>query len=65
MGIKLSGEDARNFAYALYHPDIDEIRKRDKRLNLDNIHITKVENGFIVEIPELDLSFVKEITNVN
>ena len=63
--IKLSGEDAKEFAHAIYYPDIDEIRKRDNKLNLDNIHITKVENGFIAEVPELDLSFVKEIVNGN
>lgn len=65
--IKLYGDNSKEFAHAIYRPNkelIEEIRKIHKDLNLDNIHITKIENGFIVEIPDEDLN-LKEITNVN
>ena len=59
--IKLSGEDALNFARMLYRPtheEIEENRRNLKRID-DNITITRTEYGFKADIKDLDLSFLK------
>lgn len=50
--IKMSGDEARNFFIALFHPTQDKILEHEairKRID-ENISITKTENGFIAEI---------------
>lgn len=59
--IHLTGEDARIFAGLLYHPSPEEIERSDRIFQRieETVRITgRHENGFTVEVKDLDLSFL-------
>lgn len=60
--IRLEGEDAAEFARRLFHPTKEEIESSTAIIKeIDRIHITETEDGFMAEIEGLDLSFLHEI----
>ena len=58
--IILSGNDSINFANSIFRPMHSEIIAIEGRLNLldKSIELTDNENGFVANIPTLDLSFL-------
>ena len=59
--IALSGNDSINFANSIFRPTHGEIVAIiEERLNLldESIELTDNENGYVANIPALDLSFL-------
>ena len=58
--ITLFGNDSVNFANSIFRPTHSEIVAIEKRLNLldESIELTDNENGYVANIPSLDLSFL-------
>jgi len=56
--IRLEGEDAARFANHFFHPTREYTEHFREHLDkIDNsMTITETKNGYIVDIPELDLS---------
>ncbi len=63
--IRLSGEDAVNFANSLFRPTREEISLRNEHMNRinENVNIKRTVDGFEAEIADLDLSFLAETPN--
>lgn len=58
--ITLLGNDSINFANSIFRPTHSEIVAIEERLNLldESIELTDNENGYVANIPALDLSFL-------
>jgi hypothetical protein len=58
--IALSRNDSVTFANSIFRPTHSEIVAIEKRLNLLHkaIELTDNENGYVANIPTLDLSFL-------
>ena len=62
--LQLNGEDAYNFAHSLLRPSKETIERiKNSHIAIDNIVISRSDNGFEAEIEELDLSFLDEVPN--
>ena len=62
--LQLNGEDAYNFAHSLFRPSKETIERiKNSHIAIDNIVISRSDNGFEAEIEELDLSFLDEVPN--
>ncbi len=62
--LQLHGEDAYNFAHSLFRPSKETIERiKNSHIAIDNIAISRSDNGFEAEIEELDLSFLDGVTN--
>lgn len=62
--IVLSGNDSINFANSIFRPTHSEIVAVREKTNLldETIELTDNENGYIANIPALDLSFLDEVS---
>ena len=62
--ITLLGNDSINFANSIFRPTHSEIIAIEERLNLldESIELTDNENGYVANIPALDLSFLDEVS---
>ena len=62
--IALSGNDSINFANSIFRPTHSEIVAVREKINLldESIELTDNENGYIANIPALDLSFLDEVS---
>lgn len=62
--IVLSGQDSINFAYSLFRPTQEEIEENRRHIDYinSNITVTQLDDGFMAEIADLDLSFLDETT---
>lgn len=60
--IVLSERDSVNFVNELRNPSADYILRRDKAFSIadSEMTITDCENGFVVDIPDLDISAIME-----
>lgn len=60
--IVLSGNDSINFANSIFRPTHDQIIATKERMNFldESIELISNENGFVANIPDLDLSFLNE-----
>lgn len=60
--IRLSGQDAREFAKSLFRPTNEDICRRNAIIEQINnsVVITRNEDGFQAEIEGLDLSFLEK-----
>lgn len=60
--LRLSGNDATNFAHSFFCPSVEEIveqgNRRAKRNK--NISLRRTDSGFSAEVDDLDLSFLEE-----
>ena len=62
--LQLNGEDAYNFAHSLFRPSKETIERiKNSHIAIDNIVISRSDNGCEAEIEELDLSFLDEVPN--
>ena len=59
--LKLSGEDAKNFASSYFHPSKDVILNFNARMKCidENVEIKRQKELFEACIKNLDLSFIK------
>ena len=60
--IRLSKDDAINFAKSLFRPTQREIENHREQLDKINRNVTirRTEDGFIADVADLDLSFLEE-----
>ena len=58
--ITLLGNDSINFVNSIFRPTHSDIVAIEERLNLldKSIELTDNENGYVANIPALDLSFL-------
>lgn len=58
--IILSGNDSINFANSIFRPTHSEIVAVREKINLldESIELADNENGYVANIPALDLSFL-------
>ena len=65
--IRLTGENALHFANSLFHPTKEESEHHNAIIDrIDgNIVINREEDGFTVEIGNLDLSFLDKVETSN
>ncbi len=63
--IVLSGNDSINFANSIFRPTHEEIIAVKEKMDFldESIELIDNENGFIANIPTLDLSFLDESTD--
>lgn len=62
--IVLSGQDSIAFANSLFRPTREEVEENRRHIEYinNNISVTQLEDGFKVEIADLDLSFLNDTT---
>ena len=61
--IILTGDDSINFANSIYRPTKSELLENKKRLDFldETIDIMPEEDGFVANVPDLDLSFLDDL----
>ena len=65
--ISLSGEDSVRFINALFKPTFEEAMQHDKHIEAinENVFVSRSDEGFDVNVTDLDLSFLDDIVPHN
>lgn len=63
--IRLSGEDAINFATSIFKPSRETLIRNSEILESieSRIKIRRTSDGYEADIEDLDLSFIREVEN--